>query len=65
MRHAQLASGKLVEADPDSPEEARCPACQAAVVLRRRRNGRLITYYYRHRNGAGPDDCPLRYQPGD
>jgi len=54
-----------VEASPDGPEEARCPACEAAVVLRQRKNGRLVTYYYRHRNSTGPDDCPLRYRPGD
>jgi hypothetical protein len=62
MQEAKL-NGRLVQADPDSPEIAECPACGGEVHKRKRKVGRDgHTYFYRHRAGVG-DDCPLRYKP--
>jgi hypothetical protein len=62
MQEAKL-NGRLVQADPDSPEIAECPACGGEVCKRRRKVGRHgHTYFYRHKAGVG-DDCPLRYKP--
>lgn len=56
-------NGHLVEAGPDSPEQALCPACGEEVCKRRRKVSRNeYTYFYRHRTGVG-DGCPLRYRP--
>jgi hypothetical protein len=56
-------NGRLVQAGPDSPETALCPACGVQVCKRRRKTGDgEYTYFYRHKIGAG-DGCPLRYQP--
>jgi hypothetical protein len=55
--------GELIQAGPDSPEVAQCPACGGEVRKRRRKVGRDgHTYFYRHRRGVG-DECPLRYRP--
>ena len=56
-------NGHLVQAGPDSPEAATCPACGGLVRKRKRKVGRDgHTYFYRHRRGVG-NDCPLRYRP--
>jgi predicted nucleic acid-binding Zn ribbon protein len=56
-------NGELIQAGPDSPETAQCPACGGEVRKRRRRVGRNThTYFYRHKAGVG-DDYPLRYRP--
>jgi hypothetical protein len=61
MREAKW-KGRLVEAGPDSPEVAKCPACGGEVHKRRRKVGRRkYTYFYRHCAGAD-DGCPLRYR---
>jgi hypothetical protein len=53
--------GQLVQAGPDSPERARCPACGSTVTKRKRSiMGGGTTYFYRHVRGEGKD-CPLRY----
>ena len=53
--------GQLVQASPDSPEKAQCPACGGAVSKRkRRRMDGTITFFYRHDAGEG-NNCPLRY----
>ncbi|MCP4543325.1 MAG: hypothetical protein GY832_39935 [Chloroflexi bacterium] len=36
-----MVDDQLVQAGPDSPEQAQCPACGAAVVKRKRR--RMVT----------------------
>jgi hypothetical protein len=57
------AEGKLVQAGPDSPEKAQCPACGAAVTKRkRRRMDGSFSWFYRHVRGEG-EKCPLRYNP--
>jgi hypothetical protein len=64
VREARL-NGHLVEAGPDSPEVALCPACGEEVRKRKRKAGhQKYTYFYRHRIGAG-DGCSLRYRPVD
>ena len=62
MREAQV-NGQIVQAGPDSPEVATCPACGGVVEKRKRRTmGGQVTYFYRHKDGEGPK-CPLRYRP--
>lgn len=62
MREAEV-DGQLVVAGPDTPELARCPTCGCEVQKRgRRRTDGQVTWYYRHKRGAG-DDCPRRYWP--
>ena len=62
MKEANV-DGQLVQAGPDSPEVATCPACGGPVVKRKRRSGRdSFTYFYRHKQGLD-DECPLRYRP--
>jgi hypothetical protein len=61
--HKARLNGRLVEAGPDSPEVALCPACGEEVRKRKRKAGhRKYTYFYRHQLGVG-DGCPLRYRP--
>ena len=56
-------NGELIQAGPDSPEVAQCPACGGEVHKRRRKVGKAgHMYFYRHKAGVG-DDCPLRYRP--
>jgi predicted nucleic acid-binding Zn ribbon protein len=63
MREAKV-DGELIQAGPDSPEAAQCPACGGEVRKRRRKVGRDgYTYFYRHRHRSGDDGCPLRYRP--
>ncbi len=58
-----MVSGQLIQADPDSPEEAQCPACGSTVTKRkRRRMGKGITFFYRHVQGQG-GECLRRYTP--
>ncbi len=55
-----IIEGRMVQAGPEAPKEARCPACGGRVVLRRRRNGRdNYTWFYRHARGEGPA-CPRK-----
>lgn len=62
MQEAKVDS-QLVQAGPDSPEKAHCPACDGAVVERqRRRMDGGTTFYCRHSDGEG-NDCPQRYTP--
>ena len=61
MRDAQH-NGKLIPASATSPDVARCPACGGEVRKRKRKVGRELTWYYRHRTSS--DDCPRRYRPG-
>ncbi|MCP4540930.1 MAG: hypothetical protein GY832_27660 [Chloroflexi bacterium] len=57
-------NGSLVQAGPDSPEKAQCPTCGAAVVKRRRRRmDGNVSWFYRHVQGQGEQDCPRRYSP--
>ena len=61
MREAML-NGRAVQAGPDSPQVAQCPACGGEVRKRKRKVGRNgYAYFYRHH--TGDDDCPLRYRP--
>ena len=62
MLEAQVGD-QVVQAAPDSPEQARCPVCGGGVVKRkRRRMDGSTAYFYRHSDGEG-DDCPQRYTP--
>jgi hypothetical protein len=55
--------GEPIQAGPDSPEVAQCPACGGEVRKRKRKVGRDgHTHFYRHKTGVG-QDCPLRYRP--
>ncbi len=62
MQYALDPQGQKIEAEPDAPEEARCPRCKWPVTLRRRRTMHGETWFWRHKRGA-PDGCPLRYRP--
>ena len=56
MKDALDQNDALVEAGPDAPEVATCPACGGTVNLRGRRTGKNPdekTWYYRHRRGEG------------
>ena len=57
MRFALADDGAVIQAGPDAPPEARCPACGEPVELHLGHGG-----YYRHAMGAGAD-CPLRKKP--
>jgi hypothetical protein len=59
MRDASF-KGKLVEA---SAGVAVCPTCGGEVRKRKRRVGRDVTWFCRHRAGTDTDDCPRRYRP--
>ena len=62
MKQATL-DGQPITASPDSPDRARCPACGAPVVKRkRRRMDGTVVYFYRHIQGEG-EHCRLRYNP--
>ena len=62
MQFAEV-DGHLIQASPDSPEVAQCPACGGEVHKRNRKVGRDgHTHFYRHKAGIGLD-CPLRYRP--
>lgn len=62
MREVKV-NGRLIQAGPDCPEVAECPACGGEVRKRKRKVGRNgLVYFYRHRIGVG-NDCPLRYRP--
>ena len=52
-------NGKKVDAGPEAPARALCPACGAAVLLRRRKVIGGEIWYWRHESGANPD-CPAR-----
>ena len=65
MKDALNEDDRLVEAGPDAPKVATCPACGGVVDLRSRRTGRnpeRETWFYRHRRGEGPN-CPRRSRP--
>jgi hypothetical protein len=54
---------QLVQAGPDSPGRAQCPACGATVTKRkRRRMDGSVSWFYRHVRGEGVG-CPQRYTP--
>jgi hypothetical protein len=62
MKDAQH-NGKLIPASATSPDVATCPDCGGEVRKRkRRRSGKTVTWFYRHRQGTG-GDCPRRYRP--
>ena len=66
MKDALDHNDTRIEAGPDAPEVATCPACSGIVDLRGRRTGKNPdekTWYYRHRQGEGRD-CPRRSGPG-
>jgi hypothetical protein len=66
MKDALDQNDVYVEAGPDAPEVATCPACGGTVNLRSRRTGKNpdeITWHYRHRRGEGKY-CPRRSRPG-
>jgi len=55
-------NGKLIPASPESPDVAACPACGGEVRKRRRRSGKTVTWFYRHRQGTD-SNCARRYRP--
>jgi len=55
--------GHLVPASATSPDVATCPACGGEVRKRKRRVGRDVTWFYRHRQGTEGDGCSRRYRP--
>lgn len=58
-----MVNGQLIQADPDSPEKAQCPACGGIVTKRkRRRMDGTVVHFYRHDRGEGVG-CPRRYTP--
>jgi hypothetical protein len=62
MQQAQ-ANGHPIVAGPDAPEKAICPYCGEEVERRqRRRSDGSLTYFYRHKVGAG-DGCAKRSDP--
>jgi len=58
--HDAQHNGKLIPASASSPDVAQCPACGSEVRKRKRRVGKELTWYYRHRTGS--DGCPRRYR---
>ncbi len=63
MRDAKVGE-RVVVAGPEAPEVAQCPACGVEVRLRKRRTmDGEISWFYRHKQGTGQQDCPRRYQP--
>ena len=62
MKDAQH-NGHLIQASPTSPDVAVCPACGGEVQKRRRRSGKTVTWFYRHRQGTEGDGCSRRYRP--
>jgi hypothetical protein len=56
MKDALNENTARIEAGPNAPTMATCPACRGVVVLRSRRYGRESkkTWFYRHRRGEGP-----------
>jgi predicted RNA-binding Zn-ribbon protein involved in translation (DUF1610 family) len=63
MKFAHTPHGERIMAAATAPEEAICPDCGGALLLRRRRcmNGD-VTYYWRHRRNRNID-CPARRRP--
>jgi hypothetical protein len=62
MQEARV-NGCAVQSGPDSPQEAFCPSCGEEVKKRkRRRDDGSLTYFYRHKTGAG-DGCARRCTP--
>ncbi|HDQ71342.1 MAG TPA: hypothetical protein ENN19_04500 [Chloroflexi bacterium] len=62
MREAKV-NDEIIQASPDSPDRARCPACGAPVTKRkRRRMDGSVVYFYRHVRGEG-EHCRLRHNP--
>jgi hypothetical protein len=61
MKDAVNEEDRLVEAGPDAPTVATCPACGGGVELRSRRgrDPEHKTWFYRHQRGEGLD-CPRR-----
>jgi hypothetical protein len=56
MKDAVNKDDQLVEAGPDAPKMATCPACGSGVELRSRRTGKNPedkTWFYRHQRGEG------------
>jgi len=63
MRDAKVGK-RVVVAGPEAPEVAQCPACGGEVRLRKRKNmDGEVSWFYRHKQGTGRQDCPRRYQP--
>ncbi|MCP4543890.1 MAG: hypothetical protein GY832_42795 [Chloroflexi bacterium] len=63
MQDAKV-NNQLIQAGPDSPEQAQCPTCGGAVVRRkRRRMDGDYSWFYRHAQGKEKSDCPRRYNP--
>jgi hypothetical protein len=62
MKDAQH-NGHLIPASPHSPDVATCPTCGGEVRKRKRRVGRDVTWFYRHRQGTEGDGCSRRYRP--
>jgi hypothetical protein len=57
-----MAKGKLVPAEPESPNVAVCPSCKRMVMKRsRKRQGGQTTYFYCHKRGVGIG-YPRRYR---
>jgi len=63
MRDAKVGK-RVVVAGPEAPEVAQCPVCGGEVRLRKRRTmDGTVSWFYRHKQGTGRQDCPRRYQP--
>jgi len=60
--HDAHHNGKLIFASATSPDVATCPACGGEVRERKRKVGKDVTWFYRHRQGSDTD-CPRRYRP--
>jgi hypothetical protein len=62
MRDAKI-DNRTVEAGPDAPAVARCPACGHEVHKRGRRTmDKTVTWFYRHAPGASRN-CSRKYRP--
>lgn len=63
MQNALDDKHQPIQAGPNAPVVAICPACGGVVTLRCRRNGQETpTWFYRHRHYEQPD-CPRRTGP--
>jgi len=64
MREAKL-NGRAVQAGPDSPEIAECPACGGEVRKRKRKVGRdgYTYFYYMEKTGSVKQAYGVMHSP--
>lgn len=54
---AGKVENQVVEAGPNAPKYARCPACGGVISLRSRKSGEQVVWFYRHVDGSRAYQC--------